>query len=80
VDQREVAALGREATGTDPALGLHAAAALRRVAEELELEHVRRARALGWSWREIALRLNLTKQAVHHKYAALVDGPSSQEV
>lgn len=71
-----MASLGREATNADPAVGLQAAAALRRLAEQLELEHVRRARTLGWSWREIALRLNLTKQAVHHKYAALVDGGS----
>jgi hypothetical protein len=46
-----------------------AAGALRRVAEKLELEQVKRARGAGWSWREIALALNLSKQAVHHKYA-----------
>jgi hypothetical protein len=74
MERRELATLGREATDADPAIGLHAAAALRRVADQLALQHVRRARALGWSWREIALRLGLSKQAVHHKYAALVDG------
>jgi hypothetical protein len=34
---------------------------------------VQRARAAGWSWREIALALNVSKQAVHQKYAALVE-------
>jgi hypothetical protein len=65
--------LGRKAKAGDPAVGLRAAATLRRVAEELEVAQVRRARELGWSWRQIALMLNLTKQAVHHKYAAVVD-------
>jgi hypothetical protein len=74
VERAQLASLGRDATAADPAIGLRASAALRRVAEQLELEHVRRARELGWSWREIALALNVTKQAVHHKYAALVDG------
>jgi hypothetical protein len=76
VDQKQLTSLSREANNADPAIGLRAAAALRRVADQLELEHVRRARARDWSWREIALALNLTKQAVHHKYAALVDGGS----
>jgi hypothetical protein len=74
VERNRLTTLGREATDADPTIGLRAAATLRRVAEQLELEHVRRARTLGWSWREIALALNVSKQAVHHKYAALVDG------
>jgi hypothetical protein len=65
--------LGIQASNSDPAIGLAAAAALRKLADRLELEQVRRARALGWSWREIAHRLDLTKQAVHQRYAALVD-------
>ena len=73
-DMESVASLGKQAAGRDPSVGLRAAAALRRVAEELELAQVRRAREIGWSWREIALMLNLTKQAVHHKYANAVDG------
>ena len=36
-------------------------------------QQVRRARELGWSWREIALRLDVTKQAVHQKYAAAME-------
>jgi hypothetical protein len=57
----------------DPAIGLRAVAALRRLADQLELRQVQRARELGWSWREIALHLDLTKQAVHQRYAALVE-------
>lgn len=65
--------LGRQATSAEPSVGLRAASALRRLAEQLEREQVRRARAAGWSWREIALALNLSKQAVHHKYAAAIE-------
>jgi hypothetical protein len=65
--------LGRQAIDADPAVGLRAVAALRHLADQLELAHVRRARELGWSWREIALRLDVTKQAAHQKYAALVE-------
>ena len=65
--------LGKQAAHADPAVGLAAAAALRKLADQLELEQVRRARELGWSWREIAHRLDLTKQAVHQRYATLVE-------
>jgi DNA-binding NarL/FixJ family response regulator len=33
--------------------------------EELQVEN---ARAQGWSWRDIARRLGVTKQAVHYKH------------
>lgn len=65
--------LGSQAASPDPGVGLVAAAALRRLAEQLEQEQVKRARAQGWSWREIAGALNVTKQAVHRKYAALTE-------
>lgn len=65
--------LGNQAASADPAAGLVAAAALRRLADQLEREQVKRARAQGWSWREIAAALNVTKQAVHQKYAALIE-------
>ena len=65
--------LSLQAADPDPAIGLRAVAALRHVAEQLELQQVKRARELGWSWREIALRLDLTKQAVHQRYAALIE-------
>ena len=68
------AALGKQAASADPAVGLHAAAALRRLADQLEREQVKRARAQGWSWREIAAALNVSKQAVHQRYAGIVEG------
>jgi hypothetical protein len=65
--------LGKQAASPDPAVGLQAAAALRRLADQLEREQVKRARTQGWSWREIALALNVSKQAVHQRYAGLVE-------
>jgi len=65
--------LGKKAGSVDPGVGLRAAAELRRLGEQLELAQVKRARQLGWSWREIANRLDLTKQAVHQRYAAVVE-------
>ncbi len=56
------------ATSEDPDVGLRAVAALRAMAERLELLQVERARGLGWSWQEIAERLGVTKQTVHRKY------------
>ena len=64
--------LGKQAASSDPSIGLRAAAALRRLADQLEHEQVRRARMAGWSWREIALALEVSKQAVHHKYASTI--------
>jgi IS30 family transposase len=40
--------------------------------ERLEMLQVENARALGWSWQEIAGRLGVTKQTVHRKYARRV--------
>lgn len=57
------------ATSVDPALGLRSVAALRRLADRLEDLQVARARALGWSWAEIAAALGVSKQAVHKKHA-----------
>jgi DNA-directed RNA polymerase specialized sigma24 family protein len=56
------------AASNDPDVGLHAVAALRALAERLELLQVQRARELGWSWQDIASRLGVTKQTVHRKY------------
>lgn len=58
---------------TDPAEGLRAVASLRRLVEQLERLHVSRARGRGWSWQEIAQILGVSKQAVHKKYARMVD-------
>ena len=56
------------AASSDPDVGLRAAAALRALAERLEVLQVQTARELGWSWQDIAERLGVTKQTVHRKY------------
>ncbi|KOX15708.1 hypothetical protein [Nocardiopsis sp. NRRL B-16309] len=53
----------------DPATGLRAVAALRKLADHLEALHVREARARSWSWQAIADVLGVTRQAVHQKHA-----------
>jgi DNA-binding NarL/FixJ family response regulator len=59
-----------EATSSkDPRVGLAAVAALRKLLESLEELQVENARAQGWTWKEIAGCLNVSKQAVHKKYA-----------
>ena len=52
-----------------PEVGLAGVAALRRLADEIEPLHVHRAREAGWSWERIAAKLDVSKQAVHKKYA-----------
>jgi DNA-binding IclR family transcriptional regulator len=59
------------AASQDPEVGLRAVAALRALAENLELLQVQNARNLGWSWQDIAGRLGVTKQTVHRKYGRL---------
>ena len=61
--------LTKAATGADARVGLRAALALRRLAETLEALQVDNARRQGWSWQEIADALEVSKQAVHKKYA-----------
>jgi DNA-directed RNA polymerase specialized sigma24 family protein len=56
-------------TDPDPAVGLRAVTALRRLLEQLESLQVSRARDLGWSWADIAAVLGVSKQAVHKKHA-----------
>jgi DNA-directed RNA polymerase specialized sigma24 family protein len=53
---------------SDPAPGLRAVLALRRLAERLEAEQVALARRHGWSWQEIGDALGVTRQSVHAKY------------
>ena len=53
----------------DPAVGLRAVLALRRLAERVEAEQVALARDQGWSWRQIADTLGMTRQSVHAKHA-----------
>jgi len=52
----------------DPEIGLRGVASLRALLEAVEELQIRRARALGWSWQQIAALLGVSKQAVHQKY------------
>ncbi len=52
----------------DPAVGLRAAGALHRLAEQVEATHVRLARDRGWSWEQIGDALGVSRQSVHAKY------------
>ncbi len=61
--------LATAASGKDPRVGLRAALAMRRLAETLEALQVANARRNGWSWQDIAEALEVSKQAVHKKYA-----------
>jgi hypothetical protein len=65
--------LARAASGPDPEVGLRAALALRRLAETLERLQVENARRAGWSWQAIAAALDVSKQAVHKRYATKGD-------
>jgi hypothetical protein len=65
----EASDLAAAAAGADVRVGLRAALALRRLAETLEALQVHNARRQGWSWHEIADALEVSKQAVHKKYA-----------
>ena len=61
--------VAEQATSRDPAVGLRAVAALRRLADQLAALQVRNARAQGWSWDAIGALLGVSKQAVHKKHA-----------
>lgn len=53
----------------DPADGLAAVVALRRLADRLEDGEVERALADGWTWEQVAEALGVSRQAVHKKHA-----------
>jgi hypothetical protein len=53
---------------TDPAIGLRAVGALRRLAEQVEARQVRAAREQGWSWEQIGDALGVSRQSMHAKY------------
>jgi transcriptional regulator len=61
--------LAGQITDKDPAVGLQAVAALRRLLEELERLHVDNAREQGWTWQNIAAALHVSRQSVHEKHA-----------
>lgn len=64
--------IAQDLDSLDPAVGLRAVAALRRLLEQIETLQVRNARALGWSWQDIAAALGVTKQTVHRKHGRTV--------
>jgi DNA-directed RNA polymerase specialized sigma24 family protein len=66
---------------TDPADGLAAVAALRRLADQVEAAQVERALREGWTWAEVAEALGVTRQAVHKKHAKRLAaaGPGSEK-
>jgi Clp amino terminal domain, pathogenicity island component len=53
----------------DPAAGLTAVRELRRRLDTLEAAHVDQAIEAGWSWRQVAEALGVTKQAAHARHA-----------
>ena len=64
----EVTSVAAATSNQDPEIGLAAVAALRGLVEVLESLQVDNARARGWTWKAIAERLGVSKQAVHQKY------------
>ncbi|MBC2639385.1 MULTISPECIES: helix-turn-helix domain-containing protein [unclassified Rhodococcus (in: high G+C Gram-positive bacteria)] len=64
----EATTLAAAAGSPDPAEGLRAVRALRRLLERLESIQVANARAQGWSWQAIADSLEVSRQAVHQKH------------
>jgi Homeodomain-like domain-containing protein len=61
--------LAGQVSNKDPAVGLPAVVALRRLLDELERLHVDNAREQGWSWQDIATALRVSRQSVHEKHA-----------
>jgi hypothetical protein len=74
VEVDEARQMVEAATSPDPETGLAAVVALRGLVEVLEALQVDNARAQGWSWRDIARRLGVSKQAVHYKHALRLRG------
>ncbi len=70
--------VAEQATSQDPAVGLRAVAALRRLADQLESLQVGSARRQGWSWEAIGALLGVSRQAVHKKHAGTAPGPTSE--
>ncbi len=60
--------LAAAAISENPAVGLRAALALRRLAERVEANQVAVARRQGWSWQQIGDALGVTRQSVHTKH------------
>lgn len=60
--------LAAASASDDPATGLWAVLALRRLAEQVEANQVAAARRAGWSWQQIGDALGVTRQSIHTKY------------
>lgn len=65
---QELDHLNEAVDSRNPAMGLAAVAALRGLLEELEELQVDNARAMGWSWQQIAESLGVSRQSVHKKH------------
>jgi hypothetical protein len=76
----EATKLAEAAGSADARVGLRAALALRRLADGLETQQVESARRQGWSWQEIVVALEASKQAVHMKYAGRARLRGTREV
>lgn len=57
-----------DAGSEDPAVGLRAVVALRKLTDRLEAAQVTAARQAGWTWQQIGDALGITRQAIHKKY------------
>jgi hypothetical protein len=64
----DLAQLSAGSTADDPAVGLRAVVALRRLADQVEIAQVGAARRDGWSWEQIGDALGVSRQAVHKKH------------
>ena len=52
--------------------------ALRTLADRLEGIHVENARNAGWSWQQIAEVPEISRQAVHQKYARRTEDSATE--
>ena len=57
-----------DARSDDPAVGLRAVVALRRLTDRIEAAQVTAARRSGWTWQQIGDALGISRQAVHKRY------------
>jgi hypothetical protein len=64
----ELEELSQRIESNDPAVGLRAVGALRRLAEQVEAASVTLARRQGWTWEQIGDALGMSRQSVHAKY------------
>lgn len=68
MEEVSMSALAAQAEDDDPLRALAATAQLHREVSRRETVAVRRARARGASWSQIAAALGVSRQAVHRKH------------